>query len=676
MFAPKDGVKLQEGDVVRRVFDAWWPVLIAAMVAVLAVLAVAGVSSASTGRDAGALTTGSTTTVSSTPTVVSGIKQTGPGLTQPTRGVGARRKGGIVRFAEAPGSPPNQIFPMYAPQYCGSNNIDLLDDLLYRPLYWYGNRYDPTVDYADSIGRRPVVSDGGRTYTIHLRRYMWSDGERVSARDLLFWMNVLEANPAGEWCGYVPGKFPDDVQRYRAINASTFQLTFKRAYNPTWVLYNVLSQLTPMPLAWDKTSMSGKTPSPNSTTAPDLTRSGAAKVYRFLSWQGVLIRSWASSPLWRVVDGPWRVSSTTGYGDVTFVPNKRYSGPVKPSIAKFVELAFTSDDAEVNAAKAEGPNGLGIVSLPSKFQPLTQAFKRAGFDINLASDSGINFFALNFNNPKVGPIFRKLYFRQALQHLIDQQGWIKHYLHGAAVPDYGPMPVAPPSTVINGVNNDHNPYPFSVSEAAKLLSANGWKVAPGGQTRCQSPGTGHGDCGSGIKTGEPLAFTIDYLSGDQPVSDEMQDLQAEAAQVGLKLKLTRQPFDVVYSSDVPCTPRQRRCAWEAENWGAGWIYGPDYLPTGEDLFQTHAAYNYSNYGSTTMDRLINNTITSSAADEPSNMRAYARYAATQLPVVWEPNEVGTFVAGSGTLIDRKLGGYTANALGFVTPENWYLTQGR
>jgi peptide/nickel transport system substrate-binding protein len=84
-------------------------------------------------------------------------------------------------------------------------------DMMYRPLYWYGNDYRPTVDYRYSIARAPVFSDGGRTVTIKLKRWRWSDGEPVTSRDLTFWMNVLKASPGTEWCGYSPGYFPDNV---------------------------------------------------------------------------------------------------------------------------------------------------------------------------------------------------------------------------------------------------------------------------------------------------------------------------------------------------------------------------------------------------------------------------------------------------------------------------------
>jgi peptide/nickel transport system substrate-binding protein len=629
----------------------------------------------SSGGSSGTGTGSGSTSTPAQPSTVSGISQTGVGLTEPTTGSGAKIKGGTLTFAEAPGSPPNYIFPLYAPQYCGTNNIDDLDMLLYRPLYWYGNNYSPTVNYSDSIGKKPVYTNGNKTVTVHLNNYKWSNGEPVSARDLVFWMNVLEASPATEWCGFVPGKtfFPGNVVSYKAVNPTTFQMTFNHAYNPTWVQYNVLSQLTPIPLAWDKTSASGATPSQTATNAPDMTKSGAAKVYAYLNTQGQKLADWASSPLWSVVDGPWKLSATTTNGGVTFVPNTKYSGPTKPSVSEFQEIPFTSESSLVDQIKSEGPKGLSVAYLPAQDQPLTGQMKSLGYDVNMAAYYGINFFPLNFNNPTVGPIFKQLYFRQAFQHLVDQDGWISSFLHGTGVQTYGPVPLAPPSKLVSA-GSSGNPYVFSVADAAKLLKDNGWKVVPGGSTTCMKAGTAAGDCGAGIRKGEAITFGLDYLSDVQATSEEMEDLQSQASKVGIKLTLTTHPFDDVYAAAVHCSPNEAKCKWTAENWGAGWIYGPDYYPTGEDLFQTGAVANYSNYSDPEMNKLVKDSIVASQSQEAGAMAKFVNYAETQLPVVFEPTSIGTFGASAGTLISNKIGGYAANALGWLSPEDWYLTK--
>ena len=115
--------------------------------------------------------------------------------------------GGTVTFAEAPDSPPNYIFPGVSPEFCSIANVTNFNTLMYRPLYWYGNDYTPTVDYGYSVGNQPVWSDNDRTVTITLKDWKWSDGEQVTSRDVEFYINIYKANRA-ENCEYVPGTLP------------------------------------------------------------------------------------------------------------------------------------------------------------------------------------------------------------------------------------------------------------------------------------------------------------------------------------------------------------------------------------------------------------------------------------------------------------------------------------
>ena len=66
-------------------------------------------------------------------------------------------------FTEGPDAPPNYIFPMYTFEVCSTTNVNQFMDMMYRPLYWYGNNYSPTIDYSHSIGQRPAFSNGGKT---------------------------------------------------------------------------------------------------------------------------------------------------------------------------------------------------------------------------------------------------------------------------------------------------------------------------------------------------------------------------------------------------------------------------------------------------------------------------------------------------------------------------------
>ncbi len=433
----------------------------------------------------------------------SGAPTTGPGLTQPTAPSGAKISGGTVYYTEGASAPPNYIFPMTNAQVCSTTNISQFNAMQFRPLFWYGNKYRPTVDYDYSIGQQPQFSNGNKTVTIKMNSWKWSDGESVTARQVEFWINLYKADPAKNYCAYVPGNFPDNVTSVSAPNPQTVVLKLTKAFNPTWFLYNELSQIYPIPLSWDRTSLSQPAPKSDNGHLPDSTKAGAEAVYTFLDKQSKDLGSWTKSPLWQVVDGPFKLQSFTSTGQVTLVPNPSYSGSPKPTISKFVQLPFTSDTAIFNQIRSGGPSALTIANLPSQYAPQIPSLKRAGYTYNPAASYSFNYFPLNFNNPTLGPVFKQLYFRQAFQHLIDQNGWVTAFLNKTANPTYGPIPPAPPSPLAN-VNASSNPYPFSVASAKSILTAHGWKVVAGGVSTCQKAGSAAGDCGAGVKAGTKL----------------------------------------------------------------------------------------------------------------------------------------------------------------------------
>jgi peptide/nickel transport system substrate-binding protein len=154
----------------------------------------------------------------------------------------------------------------------------------------------------------------------------------------------------------------------------------------------------------------------------------------------------------------------------------------------------------------------------------------------------------------------------------------------------------------------------------------------------------------------------------------MNDLASQAKKLGITINLTSHPFSTVVATGAPCTPNQPTCKWTAQNWGAGWIYGPSYFPTGEQLYNPGSAANAGSYSDPQMTALINKTITAPASQVSSTMADYAKFAGQNDPVIFGPTSVGTFGGVAATLVSKKLGGYAANALGFLSPEGWYLTK--
>ncbi len=84
--------------------------------------------------------------------------------------------------------------------------------------------------------------------------------------------------------------------------------------------------------------------------------------------------------------------------------------------------------------------------------------------------------------------------------------------------------------------------------------------------------------------------------------------------------------------------------------------------------------NFGSYSDAKATALIQQTITGPASSENQALTTYANYMEQQLPVVYGPTSIGTFQGDAGTLLSTKLGGYAANALGFMNPEDWFLTK--
>ena len=174
--------------------------------------------------------------------------------------------GGTATFAELPTITPNYIFPFTSSAYISVSNTDLFQYLLYRPLYWFGTGVQPTVNTTKSLASLPVWSSDGKTVTITLKHFMWSNGQPVTAQNIAFWLNMEQAVGDIDYGAYTG--FPNTVvSSMKVASPTTLVLTLNKAYNQQWFLYNELSQVTPMPEAWDATAPGRATARRRSVTA-------------------------------------------------------------------------------------------------------------------------------------------------------------------------------------------------------------------------------------------------------------------------------------------------------------------------------------------------------------------------------------------------------------------------
>jgi peptide/nickel transport system substrate-binding protein len=568
-------------------------------------------------------------------------------------------RGGTAVFAEPPATPPTYIFPYMSSSVISDVNLFDFQYLMYRPLYWFGQGAQPTLNTSLSLADTPTFSSN--KVTIKLKHYMWSNGSQVTAQTVMFWLNMEKEEPA-DYGAYT--NFPADVSNITVVSPTELTMTMDKAYSPTWFLYNQLSQITPMPAAWDRTA-SG--PSHCETTPSD-----CAAVYNYLNDQAKNLSGYAGSPLWSIVDGPWKLSAFNADGHVTFVPNKSYSGPVKPKLAAFQEVPFTTDSAEYDVLRSPSASTkIDVGYLPEQDAPAKPADAAVGSNplpgYTLAPWQiwGINYFVLNYQSSTGNaPIIKQLYFRQALEYEMNQQAVITGPLRGYGTVTVGPVGTTPSTQWLSPQGKSGDPFPYNPGKAKDLLTSHGWKVVPNGVSTCTDPSL----CGPGIKKGQGLSFSLPYATGTSWITSEMTQLQSNAASIGIKLNLEPKPFaQVTALAAGNCVVAKIPCNWDMANWGGGWSFSPDYEPTGEQLFLGGAIANSGGYANPASDSMINQTLSSSNLQYMYN---WQDFLSPQLPVIWQPNADYQL-----TEIASNLQGVTPQSTTLsINPENWYFTK--
>ena len=74
---------------------------------------------------------------------------------------------------------------------------------------------------------------------IRLKGWRFSNGQRVDAQSVIFWMNMLKAEPSN-WAVSLEPEFPYNVTRYSAPDGpggDLVTITFDRGYSALWLLY-------------------------------------------------------------------------------------------------------------------------------------------------------------------------------------------------------------------------------------------------------------------------------------------------------------------------------------------------------------------------------------------------------------------------------------------------------
>ncbi|GHJ36663.1 peptide ABC transporter substrate-binding protein [Streptomyces sp. TS71-3] len=556
-----------------------------------------------------------------------------------------------INYALPANFTPNWILPIGTAAHLNTNNNSIIASL-WEPLIAYdGSTGKIAWNKSASLATAADFAKDGRSVTVTLGDRHWSDGKPVTSRDVEFWYNVVKGNKS-EWAGYSPGKAPDNWTSFKTVDARHFTLTFDKAYNSQWMLANQLSQIQPMPQhAWDKTGAAAK------VSDADRSAAGAKQVWAFLNGAAKKIANYQSDPLWKTIDGPYAIKSFSTAGKVVLTANEKYDGLEKPAIKTVNLLPFTTTDAEKNALRS-GRVDYGYIDatdLDQKSQFTTQ-----GYTVKPWTGWAITYLPYNFNNPTMGPVFKQLYARQAIQESVDQTSLAKVVWGGTAVPGYGPVPQAQVSSFLSPEQKG-NPYPFDTGKAKELLTSHGWSLQ-GGVMTCTTPGSGDNACGEGVDKGTKFQMQVLSQSGSTVTDNMMSAIQSSMEKTGIKLSIKTAPVNSVLSQTPQCTADKPICKWQLSFFGtAGSWYFPAY-PTGDSLFQSKGGSNFGNYANPDVDKLIDASTTSNS---PKAMQDYSAALAKDLPVVWLPEPDYQI-----SVVSNRLGGFFQDSLANFHPAQW------
>lgn len=497
---------------------------------------------------------------------------------------------------------------------------------MYMPLLWF-SRTDQ-IEYSRSIASGIAVSRNDTQYTITMNpKWHWSNGQPVTAQDVAYdWTLINGASASNSpfpYCFAGSGGVPADFQSVVATGAHTVVVTLNKSVNPVWFEHNGLSQLIPVPKStWDQ-------------------HSNIQKELAFIK----SVANSPNNPIYRVVDGPYRIEKAVTNQYYTFVANPKYSGAHPAQIKTVTYLYETSTSAQFAQLRTHKVD-LGYLpfSLYGSRNQLT------GY--NLIARTGFAFFYLPLNYRTnaygIGGLFNNLYVRQALQMGIDQPAIIKSMYHGYALPSIGPVPVKPPNAYYDPALK--NPYPYNPTAGKKLLEHNGWRLVNGVMT----------------KGSQKLAFNLLYSTGSATFDNMAQLMKQDWAQEGVDVSL--QPIGGQAFGDIIGSASQSN-KWAMAG-GFGWIYVPDFYPSGGSLFLPTAGFNLGAYNSATMNRLIAATYAGGTKSQVTQrFNAYQVYAAQNLPGLFVPtpdslSEVRTIVKGFRSNYNPILGYTPVNRLSF------------
>jgi peptide/nickel transport system substrate-binding protein len=441
-----------------------------------------------------------------------------------------------------------------------------------RGLYAYpaipGHTTTPAPDLATAA---PVISNGGKTYTVTIRTgAMWdtSPFRQVTAADAELGLKRA-CNPAQPF-----GGLPDFINLIKGY--AQFCAGFAKVKPTVPAIKSYIETHNISGVVAKGLTISYTLTQPASYFADELTLDpfNPAPIESLNYLPGS-----AASFQHTIADGPYRVQTYVPARKIVFVRNpawKASTDPIRKAYVNQINVTETGNaitnqtQLQTNSASAsmEWDSFPPVASVPGLVQQMEHGSKNFNLGPTYSTNPYIVFNQVSPNNKSA---LTKLAVRQAISYAIDRAHLIQD-LNGATL--------SPPLTHIlpNGINGaqyvpkNFNPYPYDPSKAKSMLAAAGY----------------------------PHGLTLKFLY--RPASTASvkiyQTLQADLAKVGIKLVGVGVPTADFYVKYLEVPSVAKRGVWDLAlaGWGPDWygdaatsffkplFYGPpSYPPVGSNF---------------------------------------------------------------------------------------------
>lgn len=477
----------------------------------------------------------------------------------------------IVVSAVFPSAPPSSIVSLHPVLTSNSGAEQEGISLLYLPLLWIDRQY--RIDWSKSLASSVAANADGTRFTVTLRPWHWSDGMPVTAADVLYTWDLIQAlGPA--FTGWGVGGVPQLIRSVTAPDAKTVVFDLKQAANPDWFEKVGIDAFTPLPKqAWSRYSLAQQ-------------------------------QSRQSDPaFYSVVDGPFRLRTLDLSRDAVFVPNRRYDGH-HPTYGRLV-LDFLEG---ANPLERLRSGQLDAINFPYSVWNAVGRLRDVR-RVDPGPDGALGSIVLNLRNSH-RTILQRVAVRQAIARAIDQQRMIDTVWHGQGLRQEGFVATEDAALLPPELRGGGGPMSYDPAAAAALLDRNGFRPGPDGIRVAPE--------------GERLAFTL-LISPDSGAVPMSQLMQADLRRVGIELDIKQVEFNQLLARMLG--PHD---GWDAVilAWGSG------NYPDGTQWFSAKSTGNYGGYADPMMDRLLADA-TTKAGSGP--LFALERYVVEQQPMIFLPN---------------------------------------